>query len=96
MKVSDPELKELLAAMVAGVVSPESASVALWSSADHYGERRPGWLCEFRELAINLHLHEEPDCEFRLEVVEWRSRMLELAQDALSREGARCAWGRQE
>jgi len=74
-----------LALMVAGAISEEEASVKLWSVADRDQDRSFPELQELRELAISLSLHEDPDCEFDLDLSEWRSAMLSHARRILDR-----------
>jgi hypothetical protein len=75
--------------LLAGSVTPEDAAVQLWSLADaHYDRREFEKLTEFRELAISLSLAEDPDCEFELDLDQWRADVLALAYEALA------AWGR--
>jgi hypothetical protein len=79
---------DLLARLIAGSISPEDASVKLWSLADlDYDLSSFDDLHEFRELAITLSIAEDPDCELDLDLDEWRTKMLALASEVLDRGG---------
>jgi hypothetical protein len=74
----------VLILMVEGSITPEEASIKLWTLADK--DPRDGFderLSEFKGLAIELDLHEAPECDFDLDLDEWRGRMLDLARDTL-------------
>jgi hypothetical protein len=78
----------VLARMVTGAVSPEDASVKLWSLADlDHDFCFDDDLHDFRGLAITLDIAEDPDCEFDLDRAEWRAEMLALAHAVLARGG---------
>jgi len=71
--------------MLAGDVSPEDPSVAVWSITDRDGFSRDEALGALRELAISLHVHEDhPDADFDLD--SWRRAMLTLAREVLERD----------
>jgi hypothetical protein len=79
------DYEEVLKAMLDGRITPEDASVVLWSIADYHDARGGFTGCdpdleELRGLAISLHLHEEPDCDSELNLTEWREQMLECAR----------------
>jgi len=77
----------VLALMVSGAISAQQASARLWSVADRDADGSFPELQELRELAISQSLHDDPDCEFDLDVNEWRTTMLTLASRILDRGG---------
>jgi hypothetical protein len=78
---------DVLARMLEGSISPRDASIKLWSLADRDRDGCFPKLQEFRNLAISLDLAEEPDCDFELDLDEWRLEMLTLARETVSRGG---------
>jgi hypothetical protein len=77
----DRALADLLRSMLAGAVTPEDASAKFWSLADKQCEEPDReYLDAFKSLAISLTLFEDPDCDFDLDLEEWRAEMLSLAR----------------
>jgi hypothetical protein len=80
----DRSLADLLRSMLAGAVTPEDASAKFWNLADkQYEEPDREYLDAFKSLAISLTLFEDQDCDFALDLVEWRAEMLSLARAAV-------------
>ncbi len=80
----DRSFEDLLRRTATAAVTPEAASVSLWSLADaQYNAFDREYLEAFKNLAISLTLFEDPDCDLDLELDEWRAEMLALARAAL-------------
>jgi len=77
----------VLARMASGGISPEQASARLWSFADRDADESFPELLHLREPAISLSLHDDPDCDFDVDVNEWRANMLTFVRGILDRGG---------
>jgi hypothetical protein len=81
----DTAFASLLARMLSGAITPEAAATKLWSLADRQSEAQDrDYLDEFRGMAMALDLYEDPNCEFELDLDEWRAEMLALARSAVA------------
>jgi hypothetical protein len=77
-------VRHLLSRMVQGSVSPRQASVKLWTLADRDEDQLLPELQNFKHLAISMDLAEDPYCDFELDMHQWTSEMLSLADQVLS------------